>query len=568
MNSMDIRNIKEVKNVDLWVHQIWFWRTHLDVFIEDYFQIELKDTQKVVARAIGNCDDLDIVKSRGYGKTWLIAICAIALGVLYPGSLIMVASGTAEQATLILQKIDDKFLQNENVMREIETGRHKAVVITQSRGECILKCGSKIRSSSVRKLRGQRAKVAIIDEAPEVKENDLTAIIFPIRNETREVCYKAGFKDYTSKMISITSACLKSNYFYQNFVEKYREFQKGNPHVFACALDYQSAARAGITDMEFFLKERKRMAESKFAMEYGSIFIGAEAGSWFPYSLTETCRTLEEVETMAPAKSQTSYIISIDLATSQADYADNAVFTVLKKVEREDGSYLKKVVYIRSFHGKKLDYLAKELRKLLVRFPKTDRVVFDHRGLGDAFPRFLSQPWIDPETGQEYPPLVLDNEQSIIHNAMPLLHSVIATQQINQAMATALRVALEQRTIEFPVSSRRILNGHLVHDEDEDDIPLEETDPKQLKKRRTLSTEEKAVFVEMDAMQVEMGYIVARVSQAGTYTYDTAKTNQHKDRYSSVAMGVLFLSEEEDKRIRRIAMNKMNDDCVGVVDVF
>ena len=84
---------------------------------------------------------LDIVKSRGYGKTWLISICVIALGVLYPGSLIAVASGTAEQATLILQKVDDKFLDNPDVYREIDVSKGKAVVIN-------LLCGHTARTAS------------------------------------------------------------------------------------------------------------------------------------------------------------------------------------------------------------------------------------------------------------------------------------------------------------------------------------------------------------------------------------------------------------------------------------
>ena len=45
-----------------------------------------------------------VVKSRGYGKTWLTALCCIAMGVLYPGSLIAVVSGTAEQATLMSKR--------------------------------------------------------------------------------------------------------------------------------------------------------------------------------------------------------------------------------------------------------------------------------------------------------------------------------------------------------------------------------------------------------------------------------------------------------------------------------
>lgn len=48
--------IREIKNIEGWADQILFWRSHLDVFIEDYFQIKLTDVQKVIARCIGNAD--------------------------------------------------------------------------------------------------------------------------------------------------------------------------------------------------------------------------------------------------------------------------------------------------------------------------------------------------------------------------------------------------------------------------------------------------------------------------------------------------------------------------------
>lgn len=73
---------KETADLKLAREQIVYWRTHLDVFIIKRFGVMLHDTQRVVARSIGNCIDSNIVKSRGYGKTWLIALCALALGCL------------------------------------------------------------------------------------------------------------------------------------------------------------------------------------------------------------------------------------------------------------------------------------------------------------------------------------------------------------------------------------------------------------------------------------------------------------------------------------------------------
>lgn len=65
-------------------------------------------------------------------------------------------------------------------------------------------------------------------------------------------------------------------------------------------------------------------------MEYGSIFLGAEAGSIFPYELTEKCRTLQDVEVAMPARSKAEYIMGVDLATSNKKAADNAVIVILK----------------------------------------------------------------------------------------------------------------------------------------------------------------------------------------------------------------------------------------------
>ena len=103
----------------------------------------------------------------------------------------------------------------------------------------------------------------------------------------------------------------------------------------------------------------------------------------------------------------------------------------------------------------------------------------------------MSAPWISPE-GKEYPPFVLDDERSVIHNAMPLLRSVKASVQINQQMVSSLRIALEQRSVEMPVSSRFIHEGRITMDDDDDadDTPV---------KRRALSPQEKAIFLEADA---------------------------------------------------------------------
>lgn len=78
----------------------------------------------------------------------------------------------------------------------------------------------------------------------------------------------------------------------------------GDTKKFACALDYTAAVRMGITKAEFFEDRRKELPESVFATEYGSIFLGEEANSVFPYELTSSVRSLKRVEYMMPKGSK------------------------------------------------------------------------------------------------------------------------------------------------------------------------------------------------------------------------------------------------------------------------
>lgn len=67
---MNISSVREITQLDEWAKLIAFYRTHLDVFIEQYLGVHLKDTQKVIARAFGNGTNVKIVQNRGYGKSW------------------------------------------------------------------------------------------------------------------------------------------------------------------------------------------------------------------------------------------------------------------------------------------------------------------------------------------------------------------------------------------------------------------------------------------------------------------------------------------------------------------
>ena len=532
--------------------QIIFYRTHLDIFIEDAFApIKLTRAQHVMMREFGNCIDSKDTCSRGFGKTWLAILGAAAMCVLYPGTNVLVVSATAKQATLALQKLKQLAEQNQNIANEISaTNARSLVQVAKDSSRCTFKNGSMIESVALESARGHRAKIVIVDEALEVDQEMLESIINPTRNETRYNCRAYGFKDFPSKTMTITSACEKSNQYYSSFIKDVKRMAAGDKTVFACSLDYRAAAANGITDLDFFLKEKERMPDLVFQMEYGSKFVGSNSNSAFPYELVQTCRTLETIEMEQPKNSKSRYVIALDIATSEAKNADNSIITVIKFTERSDGTFAKKLVHIRSFHGKTLDVLADELRKLYhIKFPNSEKIVYDARGLGDSLDRFFDKEWVDPISGREFPPLVVDDANVTNPEAAPVLHPFRAVNQLNQRIYTNLRVAIEKRTIELPINYRTIQQK-----ESEIENPA-----------NRMSMEEIANFIETDALQFEMGNIVAKPGANGNVIYDTPRANMHKDRYSSLAMCNDYVCELEKENVKRYTRGPV---CVGVVGGF
>lgn len=511
--------------------QIIYYRTHMDCFIEDAFKpVKLTPLQHVIARSVGNAIVSAIVAPRGYGKTWLIAFIAVSLGCLYPGTKVLVVAPTADQATRVAEKIRDLANENENFANEIRlTNARTYVSIQKESSSCTLKNGSTIESVPITRARSRRAKLVIVDEARDVDMEILKSVVLPTRNETRYNPRTYKFKDFDSKLVYITSACPKSFAFYDEFNKLVQKRARGDMNYFACAIHYRTPVLEGLTAESFYEEERTNFPEAIFSMEYESKFLGSSANSVFSYELVQTCRTLNNIEVEQPKGSKSRYIISLDIATSKAKGSDNSILMVHKFSEKKDGSFARKVVNIQCYQGQSLDFLAEEVRKFYhVRFPNTEKIVYDARGIGDSFDRFFDKEWIDIESGREYPPLVVDDEELTNPRALPVLHPFRAVNTLNQRIFTNLRVVLEQHSIELP-------NSYRIIKEAQAEIPEE----------KRMSLDELKIFAEADALQVEMGNIVAKPGTSGNVLYDVPKATMHKDRYSSLAMGNDYISELE-----------------------
>lgn len=117
------KDMVEKSRDDLWEENIidWctFYRRNIHRFIQHYFQVELHLYQIIWIFFMSLTDTFITVASRASAKSWIIALLALARGVLYPRSEIVIVAKTKKQAGIIFGKIDMLRKDYPNIAREI-----------------------------------------------------------------------------------------------------------------------------------------------------------------------------------------------------------------------------------------------------------------------------------------------------------------------------------------------------------------------------------------------------------------------------------------------------------------
>lgn len=564
-DSLKICKNAQLKNLAEWDKQIYYWRTHLDRFIEEYLSTEEKPIklfpfQQVITREMGNCKHVKDTEARSLGKTWKLALGLVGLSILYPDNRVLIISKTVRQAILTINYIESLALDNVNIKREILF----PITVAKDGATVKFKNGSRIEAIAMNKdgsnVRGRRAKIVVLDEAAWLFSDVIRTVIMPVLQYKRDVYWKfqdSGFEDFDSKLIEASSAYLKSCDFYKRFTETFREINEGLEGRFICSINYKTGVRYGIIDETFVEEQKRTMSQATFDMEWMAKFVGNVDGAIFDYNLTESCRTLENVELFQPKGSKSRYILSLDVATSSATNADNASLCVIKLVPKKDNTFYKYVVYMKTFHGYKLEELTKQVRIACIRFPNIEKVIVDSNAIGEGIISLLAIPYVDDEN-KEHPAFVTDDMENNPGNAIPIVRAFRANNVLNSRMAMATKMFLENKSVFFPIPSANVRRD--VHNENR---VLK--DSKEIKgEKRELLLEEFAVFMEADALQIEMGQIVGRMTASGNIVYDTKLSTQHKDRYTSLAQGLEYILGLEEK-LRDEARTNAGEQCLALV---
>lgn len=539
-NSINIVNAKGISedvsiDYEAWTEFFSYYRYYIDEFAMDVLGLELFPFQRVILRAMNRGQFSVLIACRGLGKSWIVCVFYICIAILYPNVKCGIASGNAQQArNVIIQKLKGELYKNENIALEM-------VGPPRTSGEdCYgeFNGGSEIRAITLAQDRGGdsarswRFNYLLVDEARLVKDNIVETILIPMTKTKRQnaLHWKQNEK---GKVIFISSAYLKTSGLYKRFKYHFDQMVAGNKNYVAMCFPYQVGIQAGLFDQEDIEQEKSKptMTSDKFAYEYEGIFVGSSGESYYPYDLTMPCRTLEYCELEQPKKSDSVYVITHDVAVSDAKNSDNACTHVIKLKLRPNGTYSKSVVFTKVVNGLPLEKQRDYLRELIhLKFPNCQKLVIDERGSGNGLPRMFYESWeyTDSKTNitVEYPPLIKDNDEDgfLLENAIPLIRAVNATNEFNTTYYPYMKSCFEDRTLQLLE-------------------PADNVDD--LYKSGKMSAEEYAQYIEHDTLQSELSNIKQEYTESGNLQYNRIIKIKKRDRATSLFYGLSVISEWE-----------------------
>ena len=171
---------------------IWgsYYRQNIDIFVRDYLQLDfLKWFQLMLLVMMDRARIFLWIAARGMGKSFLIAIFAVVRCILYPGTKVVITSGTRGQSINILEKIQTELMPaSPNLRNEIDMSNTK---FTGQDAKIMFKNTSYIKVVTASdNARSNRANILIVDEFRMVKKDTIDTVLKKFLTSRRMPPYK------------------------------------------------------------------------------------------------------------------------------------------------------------------------------------------------------------------------------------------------------------------------------------------------------------------------------------------------------------------------------------------
>lgn len=461
---------------------ITFYRRNPHRFIQEYFGIKLFPYQILMIWVLQRSTLGYIVASRAAAKSWIIAVWALTLAVLYPSIKVIVCAKTIKQGGIILsEKLTSLRDTYPNVAREIRN-----ITTNANINEAIFHNGSTIKTvPSSESSRGNRANYIVVEESRLVPKDILEAIIKPfLFSRTPPYRLKveySGEDDLREEGIIsyITSAWYKSEYWFSYVKSTIRRMVNGDKTANFLAFDYLISIYHNIKTMKMIENETEDADTTTVQMEYLNIPSGQSGKSYFTLSLFK--RNMKRA--FYPQRKDTYQtknpygikrisgeirILSVDVATRANKENDQTIISCARLIPQRGKGYHRHLVYMESHKGKNTILQAKRIKEIFFDF-ECDWIVLDLANAGISIFDALSQVTEHEERGVEFPPMSVVDHNNVEEklkdellgrtlglDPMRVIFPILATKPLNSKIAVAFRNSLQKKMWSFLLSEIEI----------------------------------------------------------------------------------------------------------------
>lgn len=537
----EIEKDKQQKIMETIAWKAGYYRANPHRYVSEVLGLSLKWFQQILLWCMMHYNFVMYLAARGQGKTYLTALFCCVRCILFPGTKIVVSSGTLKQANEVLLKIQDDFMKQSSILRsEIEKCN-----IGQNDASIYFKNGSWIKTrTSSENSRSARANCIVVDEFRMVDETVINTVLRKFLTSPRQPKYlqkpEYAHLQERNKEIYMSSAYFKSSWAYKKAQSYTLNFFDDTKKYFICGLPYQVSIREGLLSRSQLEDEMSEADYNELVqqMEMECLWFGDTDGSLFKFDELTARRRLRKALpplnfcndkiTIPKLTTTGKRILSIDVAlmkSTKKKKNDASAIYINDLIQVNDTAYQSNFVYGETFEGLKTDELGMIVMKYFYEYQCTD-LVLDTNGIGLGVYDFIIKNQICQENGKRYQAMTCINDKDMaerckVRDANKVIWSVKATASFNNEICVLLRNGIQNGKINFLVSEQNA------------DSSLKETYKGYFKMSPTEQTKLKMSYIQTTLAVYELIKLDHEVKNGNIRVKEVE--GMRKDRYSSIA---------------------------------
>lgn len=537
----EIEKDKQQKIMETVAWRAGYYRNNPHRYVIDVLGLSLKWFQQILLWCMMHYNFVMYLAARGQGKTYLTALFCCVRCILFPGTKIVVSSGTLKQANEVLLKIQDDFMKQSSILRsEIEKCN-----IGQNDASIYFKNGSWIKTrTSSENSRSARANCIVVDEFRMVDETVINTVLRKFLTSPRQPKYlqkpEYAHMQERNKEIYMSSAYFKSSWAYRKAQSYTLNFFDDTKKYFICGLPYQVSVREGLLSRSQLEDEMSEADYNELVqqMEMECLWFGDTDGNLFKFDELTARRRLRKAFpplsfcndkiTIPKLTATGKRILSIDVALMQSTKKkknDASAIFINDLIQVNDTAYQSNFVYGETFEGLKTDELGMIVMKYFYEYQCTD-LVLDTNGIGLGVYDFITKVQICQENGKRYQAMTCINDKDMaerckVRDANKVVWSVKANANFNNEICVLLRNGIQNGKINF-----------LIPEQDADSS-LKETYKGYFKMNPTEQAKLKMSYIQTTFAVYELVKLDHEVKNGNIKVKEVE--GMRKDRYSSIA---------------------------------